>query len=86
MVAAGDISYIAEGSMLHIQSEKTFTDPQSMTFMVVYNPENVKINAENIKTTFDYTSSSGKDGLLHVTLFIDGEVANAEQLVIIPFE
>ena len=58
MIAAGDVSYRAEGSLLTVVSEKTFQDVSSLTFMVVHNPESVKIDGENISTDYDYTSSS----------------------------
>lgn len=67
-------------------SEKTFQDVTSLTFMVVYNPESVKIDGEKISTEYDYTSSSGKDGVMHVTLFLTEMVEGGKELVKIPFE
>lgn len=85
IAAIADISYTIDGSALHISSAKTFKDAKSLTFMVVYNAETVTPALEEMKTSYDYTSSSGKEGVAHVTIFLPERVAADELIASLPF-
>lgn len=84
--AAGDISYKTDEQAVHVQSEKSFVGVSSLTFMVVYNPETVKIHDKEIKTSYDYTSSSGKEWVTHITVFLPTKVDAKQEIVSLPFE
>ena len=82
--SAGDISYTLASGMLIVSSEKIFHDAQSLTFMVVYNPESVIPLSQEGQTSYDFTSSSGKTGNAHITLFLSGTVDGQQNLISIP--
>ena len=82
----GDISYDSENAALTIHGEKSFAEVKSLTFMVVYNPETVTVGVKESQTSYDYTSSSGKEGVDHVTVFFPGKMSADEKIVSIPFE
>ena len=65
----GDIGYTTDATAMHVRSLATFSDVQSLTFLLIYNPATVQLNLRDIQTSYDYTSSLGKDGQMHVTLF-----------------
>lgn len=83
--AQGDISYLANGNELVVRSQKAFNDAESLTFQIDYNHETVQPNVAAIATAFDYTSSVGTDGIIHVTVFIAWNVSAQMPLVTIPF-
>lgn len=53
--------------------------------MVVYNPETVTLQVKNTETSYDYTSSSGKEGVEHVTIFLPDKLSADQQIVSLPF-
>ncbi len=82
----GDISYESEANTLTVRAEKTFEWANSLSFMVVYNPETVEVEEQAIETRYDYTSSSGEEGQMHVTLFFEEPLQADEQLALISFK
>lgn len=84
-VLVADIRYTTNDNMLTVYSEKTFNDAQSLTFMIVYSAENVTLDSKAIQTAYDYTSSSGKDGVTHVTVFLTDTLLGEQEILKIPF-
>lgn len=82
--ASADISYAIADNSLSIDSEKSFQGAQSLSFMLVYNPESTHPNIAAIETSYDYTSSSWNEGVIHVTIFLSGTMAPGEHIARIP--
>lgn len=80
-----DISYKAQQGSLSLQSEKIFHDAQSLSFVVIYDPESVVPDTKKMQTSYDFTSSSWKDGMIHITLFLSGSLSDKENLITLPF-
>lgn len=83
--SAGDVSYHTDESSIRVTSEKTFHDVTSLTFMIVYNPETVTVNAADITTAYDYTSSSWKDWVAHVTVFLPETLEGEKEIIAVPY-
>ncbi|MBP6911041.1 hypothetical protein KBC03_05665 [Patescibacteria group bacterium] len=67
--SSADISYTIADNALSIDSEKVFEGAKSLTFMLIYDPDSTNPDTSAIYTSHDYTSSSGKEGVTHVTIF-----------------
>lgn len=72
--AMGDIGYATDDGVMRVQSLAAFDEVQSLTFLLIYNPATVQLNLRDIQTSYDYTSSFGKGGQMHVTLFASGSI------------
>jgi hypothetical protein len=84
-LAAGDVSYNVTENTLSVGSQKIFDDAKSFSFMVVYNPDTVKLDVKNMKTPYDYTSSSWKDGMMNITVFLPSHIDAWQEIVSLPF-
>lgn len=58
--AMGDIGYSTENGSIRVLSRASFSDVQSLTFLLIYNPATVQLSLRDIQTPYDYTSSFGK--------------------------
>lgn len=85
VLAKSDIVLVVDESEMKIETQKDYQSIDSISFMVVFNPETVTVDEQKITTPFDYTSSSGKDGNLYVTIFL-GNAKKNKTLAVIPFE
>lgn len=81
----GDVVVEVSEGELTVQTPKKYEAIESISFMVVFNPETVQVDEQKIRTLFDYTSSSGKEGEIYVTIFLNQTSAD-KTLAVIPFE